>query len=156
MSEVMFCTEQGAMFVPNETEIPDLKSKDTFKKATVVRGTYFFYKNQDYNSAGIDKNLQIKEGETKDISEFNGSFYALPYQQQGIVLFALPYFNGYHKVTIKLKFPKIIHVVSEVTVLKHTEGTNCFLLGCCCFFKFVIGRKQRMSLARRIFSFVHF
>ena len=123
MTELILKTKQGATVPTKESEIADLKSKGIiYTEATVVRGTYFFYKNEDYNSAGIDKNLQIKEGHTEDISQFNGSFYALPHQQQGIILFAHPYFNGYHEVTIKLKFPKIIHVISWSYCFKTYRG----------------------------------
>ena len=100
MSEVTLKTSQGATYQPPESEISDLKSTGIYTSATVVRGTYFFYKNKDYNKDGTDTSVQIKEGETKDISGSNGSFYALPHQQQGIVLFAHPHFNGHHEVTI--------------------------------------------------------
>ena len=87
------------MFTPKETEIPDLNLHGIFTRAEVVRGTYFFYKNKDYNKDGIDTRVQIKAGHIEDIFECNGSFYALPDWKQGIVLFAHPHFNGYHKVT---------------------------------------------------------
>ena len=57
MSEVILKTSQGATYQPPESEISDLKSTGIYTSATVVRGTYFFYKNKDYNKDGTDTSV---------------------------------------------------------------------------------------------------
>ena len=82
----------------------DLKSIETFTRAVVKDGTWIFYKYKDFNDKTDNKESWIKfltpsEHEV-DISDVNGSFYLLPDQSQGLVLFEHYYYGGTRKVTI--------------------------------------------------------
>ena len=82
----------------------DLKSIATFTRAVVKDGTWIFYKYKDFNDKADNKEKWTKfltpsEHEV-DISQVNGSFYLLPDQTQGIVLFEHFYYGGYRKVKI--------------------------------------------------------
>ncbi|XP_067038528.1 uncharacterized protein [Acropora muricata] len=79
----------------------DLKSIATFKRAVVKDGTWIFYKYKDFNDKANNKEkwtkfLKPSEHEV-DISKVNGSFYLLPDQTQGIVLFEHFYYGGHRK-----------------------------------------------------------
>ena len=90
----------------------DLKSIATFKRAVVKEGTWIFYKYKDFNDKANNKEkwtkfLKPSEHEV-DISKMNGSFYLLPDQTQGIVLFEHFYYGGHRKVKIEFRICKII------------------------------------------------
>lgn len=83
----------------------DLKSiGESFSKAVVKKGTWIFYKYEEYNDKPDNKESWVKvltpsEHEV-DISNVNGSVYYLPTQTEGIYLFEHVFYGGYRKVTI--------------------------------------------------------
>ena len=102
MADLKLTTATGLEQQFTQSEISDLKHYGDFKYADVIRGTYIFYENKDFDpSGGGSASLILQEGaQGDDISKVNGSFYCLPDVDKGIVLFAHPDFRGHHQVTI--------------------------------------------------------
>lgn len=104
MAEVILKTSSGTERKFTEQEISDLKSFGSYVKAVVLRGTFIFYSNKDFNPDGSGNHVIKKPGPEEDISNVNGSYYCLPDDSEGVILFAHPNFGGHHQVKVLLPY----------------------------------------------------
>lgn len=98
MAEIKLITSSGTERTFTEQEVPDLPSHGAYKTAEVIKGTFIFYSNKNFNPDGPGNHLIIEgAGPPSDISKVNGSYYCLPDTNEGVVLFAHPNFGGHHQ-----------------------------------------------------------
>lgn len=106
MAEVTLTSSSGTTRVFKEQEVSNLKSmgKADYVKADVSNGTYIFYSNEGFNRNGSGDHAILKPGPITPISHVNGSYYCLPDNNEGVILFAHPNFGGNHEVKVLLPY----------------------------------------------------
>lgn len=104
MAEVTLISSSGTTHVFKEQEVSNLKSVGDYVQAEVIKGTYIFYSNEGFNADGSGDHAILKPGPITSISNVNGSFYCLPDDNEGVILFAHPNFGGHHQVKVLLPY----------------------------------------------------
>ena len=105
MAEIELTSRSGTKHTFTEQEVSNLKSSNReYVTAEVLRGTYIFYSNENFNPDGSGDHEILEQGPPKSIEKFNGSYYCLPDDNEGVILFAHPNFGGKHKVKVLLPY----------------------------------------------------